>query len=147
MTYEMLPFLQDGKRGIKKAYRDWFDIDTAYQYKSGDIEKHFHDAQHHLPDGNARRWDYIIIKLSHLDTIRIVFAEPHPIKPHNVDEVLEKLEWLKYMIAHHDAFEPIRQQKHEYYWIYRNSSIAPDSRERKKCAAKGLKITGVPLRV
>ncbi len=147
MAFEMMTFMQEGKKGIKRTYRDWFDIDTAFQYKSGDIEEHFHSAQFNLPNGNARRWDYILVKLSNQNVIRIVFAEPHPIKPHNVDEVLEKLEWLKYMINNNETFADIRLQRHEYYWIYRSSSITPDSKEKKKCDSRGLRISSVPLRV
>ncbi len=147
MPYMNIPFLVVGKKAIQNHYKEWFQFDAGYQYESGDIENHFRGRDHDLPNGNARRWDYIILKLTNNNLVKVVFAEPHPIKERNVREVLEKLEWLKYQIINHADLRHFSNQVNEYYWIYKTSSISPNSASKKRCDSKGLKITGIPLRV
>lgn len=145
MSYQNISFLQIGKHAIEGRYQKWFRTDHAFQYESGNIENHYQGNIFNLPNGNARRWDYIILKLQDNDLLRIVFAEPHPIKEGNVQEVLEKLEWLKSMIKRHPDLQHFEGQRNEFYWIYSNSKISANSQSRRKCFKVNLEIVGIPL--
>jgi len=98
-----ISFLVPGLKAIDKSkYPKWFRQHQGYTYESGDIEMHYKAAIYDLPDGNNRRWDYLIIKLKDGSLERVVFAEPHPIKGNNIPEVLSSLPstvpgliWLK----------------------------------------------------
>jgi hypothetical protein len=145
MSYKNIAFLSVGKQAIKNEYRNWFKTDSNFQYESGDVELYYQGTNHNLPNGNARRWDYIILKLENGILIRVVFAEPHPIKENQVKEVLKKLEWLKYTIQQHADLRHFKSQKNEFYWIYSNSKISKNSQSRRMCDKMGLKIVGIPL--
>ncbi|MDP2173626.1 MAG: hypothetical protein Q8M98_06640 [Candidatus Cloacimonadaceae bacterium] len=146
MPYMNISFLVSGLKAIKtKQYPKWFKTLKDFNYESGDIEKHYQNHDFDLPDGNARRWDYVIIRLKNNQLQRAIFAEPHPIKTTNVKEVLEKLAWLQYQITNHSDLQHFKEIRKEYYWIYSNSKISPNSKERRMCAQKGLVLTGIPL--
>lgn len=147
MAYMNIPFLMTGKKSIKNRYRSWFDFDGEYGYETGDIEAHFQGDKQNLPNGNARRWDYIIIKLKSNDLLRVVFAEPHPIKECNVKEVLEKLDWLKQTMAIDDNLKCFDLETSEFHWIYPSCKISAGSITRRKLNLMKLRLSNVPLKI
>lgn len=138
-------FLLVGLQAIENRYRRWFITQRCFSYLSANLEGYFADAAYDLPNGNRRRWDYLIERQQNDVLDRVVFAEPHPIKEGNVDEVIEKLSWLKYTIRNADELQRFRNTNNEYYWVYNNSSISSNSRSRRKCYAVGLRITSIPI--
>lgn len=147
MAYQNIPFLRTGKQALKKEYRKWFSFDTNICYESGDIEAHFKGRQHDLPNGNARRWDYVIIKLDNDNLVRVVFAEPHPIHEGNVTEMLEKLEWLKQTMTTDANLRHFNPNTSEFYWIYSHNRISKNSNSRRKLDSKKLKLATNPLAI
>lgn len=85
------------------------------------------------------------MKLQSKNLLRVVFAEPHPIKEGNVQEVLEKLAWLKSTMKSHPDLKHFEGQKNEFYWIYSKSKISANSQSRRKCYLMNLRIVGIPL--
>lgn len=145
MAYKNIPYLLEGKQAIDKEYRNLFLTDNLFHYESGDLEKFFQNKQYDLPNGNAKRWDYLIIKLNNQTLQRVVFAEPHPIKPGNVTEVLKKLEWLQETIKVNSNLKHFENTNNEYYWIFKNSAIRNGTKEWKQCKNRGLIIQGHKL--
>lgn len=146
MPYLNISFLETGLQAIDtKKYNKWFKLVKGFKYESGDVEMHYKDREFDLPDGNARRWDYIIIRLKNGILQRVVFVEPHPIRRANVLEVLEKLAWLRCQINSQADLQHFKKTDNEYYWIYHNSNITPNSKERRMCNVKGLRLTSIPL--
>ena len=147
MSYQNITFLASGLKAIDNKYRKWFSTNSAFTYESADIEKHYKTAKYDLPDGNKRRWDYLIIKLNNGNLTRVVFAEPHPIKNSNVKEVLEKLHWLKYQISNDKDLQHFESTINEYVWIYKCSSISPNSKEYLMCKKMNLQLSSIPFQV
>lgn len=146
MSYLNISFLVAGLQAIDtNKYNKWFKLVKGFKYESGDVEMRYKDRKFDLPDRNARRWDYIIIRLKDGNLQRVVFVEPHPIRRTNVIEVLEKLAWLRYQINNQADLQHFKNTNNEYYWIYHNSDIIPNSKERRMCNARGLRITSIPL--
>lgn len=102
------------------------DIDTA--------------TEHLYPDAN--RWDYVI-EFSNL----LYYVEPHPADAdHEVDKVCAKAQWLFGWLKN-SAPEIRRLRSAGLFWVQTGkNTVLKDSRQKRKLAILGVKIT-CPLKL
>jgi hypothetical protein len=93
---------------------------------------------------NDPRWDYAIGISQRPDSDRVVWLEVHPASSLHVDEVLNKLRWLKGWRAK-DAPELRRLPAH-FCWVATGTvSFRRGSREEKRIAQEGIRFPGKAL--
>jgi len=86
---------------------------------------------------NDPRWDYAIGISQRAHTDHIVWLEVHPASSLHLDEVLNKLRWLKPWLAN-DAPELHRLPAH-FCWVATGTvSFRRGSREEKRIAQEGI---------
>jgi len=92
------------------------------------------------------RWDYLVASMESTATPIADWIEVHPANSHHVDEVIRKLRWLKPWLTEH---APDLAKLHaRHHWIASGPvALLPNSPQRKKLAAAGIRFAGKHLRL
>lgn len=90
---------------------------------------------------SAPRWDYGIgLRARHAGSETAIWVEIHPASSTHVNDVLDKLRWLKDWLHNH---APLLENLTEsgFYWVASGGtvSITPNSRQAKRLASAGLR--------
>lgn len=95
---------------------------------------------------NDPRWDYGIGVRTSRGSDRVSWVEVHPASSSHIQAVLNKLAWLKEWLA---SSAPLLERiPAEYVWVASGSvQIPPNSPQRRRLSAKGIRFAGRRLRV
>lgn len=123
-----------GLQALKPADSERIECaDTRILAGSADVDA---ALSHTLP--NAPRWDYAVGLNYDQNNDKVLWIEVHPASAtHNVNEVLEKLAWLKSWLT---EFAPdLHRLTREYVWIATGKVTFPaTSPARRRLASAGI---------
>jgi hypothetical protein len=93
---------------------------------------------------NDPRWDYAIGISQHPLSDQVVWLEVHPASSHHVDEVLNKLRWLRGWLA--NEAPALRMMPAHFCWVATGTvSFRRGSQEEKRIAQEGIRFPGKRL--
>jgi hypothetical protein len=126
-----------GLRALREADRKRIRCDkTRILAGSIDLDSAVRDLFHDEP-----RWDYGIGLRKSSSSDEAIWVEVHPASSHHVDEMLQKLEWLKRWLSN-EATLPSEISK-RFVWVASGSiALTKGSPQRKRIAAAGLAFGG-----
>lgn len=132
--------LQEGLGAVRNVDRDRLRCSSPRRIR-GSVNL---DEGMRLVYPNDPRWDYVIglSKGAHGD--QLVWLEVHPASSRHVDEVLDKLRWLKNWLDRDAA--ALRDLPAHFYWVATGSvAFRRGSREEKRIAQQGIRFPGKQL--
>jgi len=95
---------------------------------------------------NAPRWDYGIGVRSSRRSDTATWIEVHPASSRHVQDVLNKLAWLKCWLE--SSAPLLKQITSEYVWIASGSVHLPaNSPQRRRLSAQGIRFAGTRLQI
>lgn len=95
---------------------------------------------------NAPRWDYGIGIRKTPSSDGAIWVEVHPASSHHIQEVVDKLRWLKGWLE--SSAKMLKQITEGYVWVASGSvAIQPGSPQRKVLAAHGIRFEGRRLQL
>jgi hypothetical protein len=87
------------------------------------------------------RWDYGIGLRKSSSSDEAIWVEVHPASSHHVDEMLQKLEWLKRWLSNEATL--LNEISKRFVWVASGSiALTKGSPQRKRIAAAGLAFGG-----
>jgi hypothetical protein len=93
---------------------------------------------------NDPRWDYGVGVTGQTTSETAIWIEVHPASSHHIDEVLDKLDWLKDWLQ--SCAPDLNSMPREFVWVASGKvSFQPNSPQRRKLAAQGLRFAGSRL--
>lgn len=97
------------------------------------------------------RWDYGIGICKGRNPDRVIWVEVHPASSTHIQDMLNKLDWLKrWLAASAPLLKKMTDEKKEktYVWVASGRvHLLPNSPQRRKLAARGIHFAGSRLRV
>lgn len=94
--------------------------------------------------GNDPRWDYAVGFRESQKDDRVIWLEVHPASSHHIQEMFDKLAWLKRWLA--SSARSLQQMPAEYVWVSSGKVAIPaSSRQRREVAARGIRLAGERL--
>jgi hypothetical protein len=128
---------RDGLRAVRNVDRSRLQCSSPRRLRgSVDLDKALKIA---LP--TDPRWDYAIGISHHPHSDHVVWLEVHPASSSHVDEILNKLRWLKsWLSTDAPALQSLRA---DFCWVATGTvSFRRGSREEKRIAQEGIRFPG-----
>ena len=95
---------------------------------------------------NDPRWDYGIGLRIAKNSDRVIWIEVHPASSSHIRDVLRKFGWLREWLT--SSALCLKTISTDYVWIASGKvSIPPNSPQRRKLAAQGIRFVGRQLRI
>ena len=141
-TDDLAGTYKSGLQALKRIDRERIQCpNTRNLTGSIDLDGTLRDS---LP--NDPRWGYGIGIRKTQSSDRVIWIEVHPASSSHIQDVLNKFEWLREWLA--SSAPRLNRISEEYIWIASGAvRIPPNSPQRKKLAAKGIRFVGNRLRI
>ncbi|MGO4880256.1 MAG: hypothetical protein ACLP59_05480 [Bryobacteraceae bacterium] len=139
-TQALRNHLQEGLGALRNVDRDRLSCSNPRRLRgSVDVDEALKPL---LPA--APRWDYAIRISQGTQSDHVVWLEVHPANSRHVDEVLDKLQWLRaWLEKEARAFD--RMPAH-FYWVATGAvGFRRGGQEQRRIAQEGLKFPGKRL--
>jgi hypothetical protein len=148
---------------FKEAVENTRGLDQAYQPGLQAIRRrdsrHISSRDSHLVAGsvnldlalaetlpNDPRWDYAVGVAARITSEIVIWIEIHPASSQHINEVLDKLEWLKDWLR--TCAPDLNSMSREFVWVASGKvSLQGNSPQRRKLAVHGLRFAGSHLHV
>ena len=141
-TVDLAEAYMPGLQALKSVDRDRIQCkNTRNLTGSVDLDEALRDS-----NPNDPRWDYGIGVRKTQNSDRVIWIEVHPASSSHIQDVLNKFGWLRQWLT--SSAPCLKTISTDYVWIASGKvSIPPNSPQRRKLAAQGIRFVGNRLQV